>query len=64
MHRIASAARVPRTWHRNPAPQTDPAELQHRFNSLRDHVDRARRRRLLWVLAAVAGFITLVNVLL
>lgn len=64
VHRIASAARVPRTWHRNPGLEIDPAQLQHRFNSLRDHVDRARRRRLLWVLAAAVGFITLVNVLL
>ncbi|MDV8148919.1 nuclease-related domain-containing protein [Arthrobacter sp. B10-11] len=56
--RLVSAARAPRTWHRNPVPQGDPVELQHRFNSLRDVVERARRRRLLWVLAAFVGFFT------
>lgn len=62
--RIAAAARAPRTWHRNPGPQAEPAELQSRFNALRDHVDRARRRRLLWVLAAVVVvFVSAVNFL-
>jgi len=58
--RLASAARLPRTWHRNPGLQADPAELQHRFNALRDYVNRARRRRLLWALAAVVGFFSMI----
>ncbi|MBP1134574.1 hypothetical protein JOE31_000806 [Arthrobacter sp. PvP023] len=58
--RIASAARLPRTWHRNPGLQADPVELQDRFNALRDHVDRARRRRLLWVLAAFVGLFSMI----
>ncbi|WP_454699572.1 nuclease-related domain-containing protein [Arthrobacter humicola] len=60
VYRIASVAGMPRTWHRNPGQQTDPVELQHRFNALRDQVDRARQRRLLWVLAAFLGFFSII----
>ncbi|MEO5319653.1 hypothetical protein PV761_13840 [Arthrobacter sp. CC3] len=60
VYRIASVAGMPRTWHRNPGQQTDPVELQHRFSALRDQVDRARQRRLLWVLAAFLGFFSMI----
>jgi hypothetical protein len=45
---ITAAAVVPSTWHDNPAPSEDPAELQERFAELRTSVRSAQRRRALW----------------
>ena len=54
--RVAAAAVLPRTWHRNPPPpQADPAVLQERFAALRASVHSAWRRRQLWLLGTRVG---------
>ena len=60
--RIAAAAVVPRTWHRSPAEPGDADAIQQNFAALRSLVDRARRRRVTWVLGVpAAGFLMLMT---
>lgn len=60
--RIAAAAVVPGTWHRNPAVPGDAVTIQQNFAGLRSLVDQARRRRAGWVLGVpAAGFVMLVT---
>lgn len=59
--RIATAAVLSRTWHRNPAQPGDADAIQQDFAALRLLVDRARRRRAAWVLGVPAiAFLMLV----
>ncbi|WP_457962602.1 NERD domain-containing protein [Arthrobacter sp. D1-29] len=59
---IASAAVLPGTWHRKPAPQDDRRVLEQNFEALRQRVNQARRRRAAWVLGVpAAGFVMLAN---
>ncbi len=59
--RIATAAVLARTWHRNPAEPGDAEAIQQNFAALRLLVDRARRRRATWVLGVPAvGFLMLI----
>ena len=59
--RIATAAVLARTWHRNPAQPGDAEAIQQNFAALRLLVDRARRRRVTWVLGVPAvGFLMLI----
>lgn len=59
--RIATAAVLARTWHRNPAQPGNADAIQQNFAALRLLVDRARRRRATWALGApAAGFLTLI----
>jgi len=59
--RIARAAVLARTWHRNPAQPGDAEAIQQNFAALRWLVDRARRRRVTWVLGVPAvGFLMLI----
>lgn len=59
--RIATAAALARTWHRNPAQPGDAEAIQQNFAALRLLVNRARRRRATWVLGVPAvGFLMLV----
>ena len=58
--RIATAAVLARTWHRNPAQPGDADAIQQNFAALRLLVDRARRRRATWVLGVPAGFLLLI----
>lgn len=54
---ITAVAVMPATWHRNPAPGTDPGTLVQEFNLLRTLVDSARRRRAAWALALCAALL-------
>ncbi|BCW67321.1 hypothetical protein NicSoilB4_20840 [Arthrobacter sp. NicSoilB4] len=59
--RIATAAVLARTWHRNPAQPGDAIAIQQNFAALRLLVDRARWRRATWVLGVPAiAFLMLV----
>jgi hypothetical protein len=48
---IAAVAVRPGTWHRNPPAIVEPTSLLHDFAALRSLVDKARRRRVAWLLA-------------
>ena len=52
---LAAAAARPSTWHRNPPPTADPSFLGQWFAELRTSVEKARRRRLGWVLTLLIG---------
>ena len=52
---LAAAAALPGTWHRNPPAAAEPALLRQGFSELATAVERARRRRLGWVLALLVG---------
>lgn len=58
--RIATAAVLARTWHRNPRQPGDAETVQQNFAALRLLVDQARRRRATWALGVPAvGFLML-----
>lgn len=52
---IAVAAAQPGTWHRNPPAMTDPDRLRREFAALRTAVNKARARRIGWLLALIIG---------
>lgn len=52
--RIATAAVLARTWHRNPVQPGDAVAVEQNFAALRLLVDRARRRRATWALGVPA----------
>jgi hypothetical protein len=52
---IAAAAVRPGTWHRNPPAIGETTTVQRDFAALRTLVDKARRRRVAWLLALLIG---------
>lgn len=60
--RIAAAAILARTWHRKPAQPGDAVAVQRNFTALELQVERARRRRVAWVLGVPGvGFLMLIS---
>jgi hypothetical protein len=60
---IAATAARPGTWHRNPPAIMDPTSLLHDFAALRSLVDKARRRRIAWLLTLLIAAPLFLNTL-
>lgn len=61
---LTAAASQPQRWHRNPPAMTDPGLIRREFSALRTAVNKARARRIGWLLAlTVAAPLILSNLL-
>jgi hypothetical protein len=60
---ITAAAANPKTWHRSPPTATAPDRLRREFAALRTAVNKARARRIGWLLALMIGITLIVTTL-